>query len=496
MLDSDDAGRVTRLGALTPQYASPEQIRGETATTATDVYSLGLVLFKILTGDTPYGSGRKAGGRMYAEIAESPPPRPSESAQPPLLPSQLRADLDNIVLKSLSKEPERRYQTVEQFRDDIWRFVDGRPVQARPATLSYRARKFYGRNKVSVWAAALIVVSLCVGVVAAVSQASVARAQARAAAEARHRAELEAERARGEQQKAERTSRFMQSLLNYANPHWYDRGNGRTNITVREAIDDLIARMDTELADAPEVRADLHYTVGEVHRTHGAHEVALRHFRQSLDLYRRLHGEHHPKVARGMFYVSLFAAGGGEAEPLLRSGISIMRRADPGNVNLPYMLEYLAFWIMSDEGAGRNDGRLAEAEELVEEAKLLFLNHYSENHTTIITADTALAALARMRGDAARAAAIMEENLRRFRQVEGEREESLRRFAQTDEGGYYHIWALFYVAEAKLALGKASEAESLFKQALALGRGQWGANDPRLVDLIRYIDRTRAATGR
>ena len=168
---ADGVGGVTQLGALTPHYASPEQVRGETVTTASDVYSLGVVLFKVLTDRLPYRSTEKTNGDLQRAITESAPPLPSASAQTADMTSRLKGDLDNIVLKSLSKEPERRYHTVDQFAADLRRFAEGQPVMARPATLPYRAIKFYGRNKVSVWAAALILISLCAGIVAALSQA-------------------------------------------------------------------------------------------------------------------------------------------------------------------------------------------------------------------------------------------------------------------------------------------------------------------------------------
>jgi serine/threonine-protein kinase len=483
LLDADAgvAGHATQLGALTPQYASPEQVRGEPVTTATDVYSLGVVLFNLLTENLPYRVIGKTAGELLREITEGEPMLPSEASLTPLTMSGLKGDLDNIVLKALSKEPERRYQTVEQFSADVWRFVDGLPVLARRATLSYRASKFYGRNKASVWAAALIFLSLCAGLTAALWQANAARKQERIASEARLQAESEAERAKAEKGKAERTSRFMQSFLEYANPHWYGRGEGRINVTVREAIDDDAARIDTELSDEPEVRADLHYTVGEVYRTHGEGEKALTHFRQSLALYRQVHGERHPKVARGIYYlcVGLSRTGAGieEVEPLLRQAVATMRQIDPGNVNLPYMLQTLASWVEKDQRQHKNETRLAEAESLLLEAKTLFTRHYGENHVATISADSSLSALVLARGDLARAESLREEVLRRYRQAE--------------EGGHHHIWALFYLAEVKLALGKSVEAETLFGQASELGRRQWGANDFRFEHLTKRISQAR-----
>jgi tetratricopeptide (TPR) repeat protein len=484
---AEDASNVTQMGALTPQYASPEQVKGEAVTTATDIYSLGVVLFNLLTENYPYNFGNKTSGSLLREITEAAPSLPSEAARTHISPSQLRGDLDNIVLKSLCKEPERRYQTVEQFSADIWRFVDGLPVLARPATFLYRASKFYGRNKAPVLAAALILISLFAGIAVALSQANAARAQARIAAEAQRQAELETGRATAEKQKAERTSRFMQSFLNYANPHWVGRDYSSMNITVREALDDAVARMETELADAPELRADLHYTVGEVYRTHGEYEIALGHFRRSLDLYRQVHGERHPKVARGIYYVCTVmdnAEGAGieEIEPLLRQAVAMMRQTDPENVNLPHMLQSLAGWIRSGEQQNRSESRLAEAESLLLEAKTLFTRHHGENHGATISADGSLATLALTRGDLARAESMREEVLRRYRQAE--------------EGSDGHIRAFLSLAEIKLALGKGEEAETLFTQATELGRAQWGANDFRLERLLRRISQARAAASK
>jgi predicted Ser/Thr protein kinase len=477
-----DAAGVTQLGALTPLYASPEQVRGEAVTTASDVYSLGVVLFKVLTEDLPYRAVEKPNGDLLREITESAPRLPSAAAQATVTTSQLKGDLDNIILKSLSKEPERRYQTVEELSADLRRFSQGLPVLARPATLSYRAAKFYGRNKVPVWAAALIVISLCAGIIGALWQARAARIQARIASEARAAAELETARARNERDRAEKTSRFMQSILNYANPHWSGLGTrdeGRTNFTVREALQDVVTRMDTELADSPEVRADLHYTIGEVYAASGDGEPAFQHLRQSLALYRQVHGDEHPKVARGMYYLMFYETDLQKAEAQLRQAILIMRRTDPENANLPHMLQTLGERIVKAERESRDPSRLAEAEALILEAKAIFTRRGGESEEATVATDNSLVKLALVRGDLARAESLSKDVLRRFQ--------------QTDPGSYDHISALIYVGEVKLRQGKEAEAETFFRQALGLARQHWSANDVRIERLVNYIDQARAA---
>ena len=229
LLDEGDLASgqpVTILRAMTPEYASPEQIRGEPVTTATDIYSLGVVLYKLLTGRFPYNFDNATNGDVLKQITDTEPTVPSDSessldkqgrasGRECARSEQLKGDLDNIILKSLSKEPDRRYQTVEQFSADIWRYMDGLPVLARPATLSYRASKFYGRNKISVLAGIFIVVSLLTGLTVALWQAEVARGQARFAAEAQNlgaieteRAKTEEEKAKSEKEKAEKISRL------------------------------------------------------------------------------------------------------------------------------------------------------------------------------------------------------------------------------------------------------------------------------------------------
>lgn len=170
---------VTVQRVLTPEYASPEQARGESITTVSDVYSLGIFLYELLTGSRPYKLKHGSVDEITRAICEQEPERPStavtrlsertegiEKAR-----RQLRGDLDNIVLKALRKEPQRRYASVDQFSDDIRRHLEGLPVQARKDTFSYRAGKFVERHKLAVAAAALILLTLIGGIVGTASEA-------------------------------------------------------------------------------------------------------------------------------------------------------------------------------------------------------------------------------------------------------------------------------------------------------------------------------------
>ena len=193
LLDADHAGTVTSLptmtltlqGMMTPEYASPEQLKGEAITTASDVYSLGVVLFELLTGQRPYHlKGRRPDEVIHA-VCETELARVSTVAArpagipafkgPPLPAGKLRrllsGDLDNIVAKALRKEPLRRYGSAALLSEDIRRHLDGVPVQARPDTLPYRAGKFLRRNKVGVAAAALVALALVGGLITTVREA-------------------------------------------------------------------------------------------------------------------------------------------------------------------------------------------------------------------------------------------------------------------------------------------------------------------------------------
>jgi tetratricopeptide (TPR) repeat protein len=178
-LIDDSAGETAKnmtVAPMTPQYASPEQFRCEPMTTGTDVYSLGVILFELLTGVLPYASASGHAHELAAAICEQQVPKPSTVAQQsnPHVARELRGDLDNIVLKALQKEPRRRYTSALEFADDIERYLTGKPVTARRETAWYRSGKFVRRHKAGVALGASTAVLLLVAFVVTAFQYRVA----------------------------------------------------------------------------------------------------------------------------------------------------------------------------------------------------------------------------------------------------------------------------------------------------------------------------------
>jgi non-specific serine/threonine protein kinase/serine/threonine-protein kinase len=175
--------KVTGFLALTPEFASPEQVRGGPITTASDVYSLGVVLYRLISGVLPYRLRGDFSYELAKQILEKEAAAPSvaakehENAETAGFARQLRGDLDNIVLMALEKDPAKRYPSVERFVEDIRRHLEGFPVTARSAGYLYQLGKFAGRHKAGITVVALLIATLMGGIVATSWQARIAYAQ-------------------------------------------------------------------------------------------------------------------------------------------------------------------------------------------------------------------------------------------------------------------------------------------------------------------------------
>lgn len=280
---------------LTPEYGSPEQVRGEPITTASDVYSLGALLYVLLTGRSPYRGAMSSATEIERSICEEEPEKPSVAVvgrgpeekhkgsrapkEAEKLRRRLQGDLDNIVLKALRKEPHRRYSSVEQLSDDISRHLSSLPVTARPDTRRYRIAKFIQRNKAAVVAAALISLILIAGLAAVLWQSHVARL---------------------ERAKAVRINAFLQEMIGYSAVGGNSANRKGHDATVAEMLDDAAQRIETELKDQPEVRAEMLGTIGGTYMASAKYDVSARYLKEAYDLDLKLYGPHARQTASVM----------------------------------------------------------------------------------------------------------------------------------------------------------------------------------------------------
>ena len=296
ILDPVDEDPRTRTGLrpLTPQYASPEQLGGEPITTASDVYQLGILLCRLVSGKRPYESRRFLSPTRFRDWLEQvEPTRPSSlvtpdaarsrSERPDRLARKLQGDLDTIVLHAVEWEPGRRYASAEALVADVERHLEGLPIAARPPTLAYRTRKLLRRRPWLLPAAAALLL-LVLGYVFTVS---------------RHTSQLEAERnlARQEAERAEEVQRFLVDVFRSADPYATEAETDR-DVTVREALAVGAERVRNELEERPALQAPLLGTIGDVYANLDLPSRAVALQEEALALQRDLHGERSPAVAR------------------------------------------------------------------------------------------------------------------------------------------------------------------------------------------------------
>ena len=268
----------TALRAMTPEYASPEQVLGGPITTGSDVYQLGLILFELLTGRRAQVLEGLGPADIERVVCQQPPPRPSAVDHlPTSLRRQLLGDLDNVVLRALQKEPERRYGSVDRLLDDLVRYRAGLPVAARGDSIRYRAGKLLRRHRRAAAAAAAVVL-LVAAIVAFYSM----------------RLASERDRARREAATATAVADFLASLFRAADPVQ----SAGADVTARELLRRGGERIDAELADQPEVQSRMMDTIGDIYRSIDLLPAAIALHEKALDVRRRRLGARHPDVAQ------------------------------------------------------------------------------------------------------------------------------------------------------------------------------------------------------
>lgn len=365
--DPEPLATVAAYLPMTPEFASPEQIRGEPVTTATDVYSLGVLLYRLLAGRSPYRPAVEGRASLAEAVCNQEPLRPStvvgarakaaeekaESAERDRhLAKRLRGDLDKIVQKALSKEPARRYESAEQFAADVRRHLEGLPVLARQAGVGYRTRKFVGRHKIGVALAAAALIAI-------VSSAAWALVQ-------RSEALRQRDRAQAEEEKAKWASELLTDVFGASDP---SESRGK-EIKAIELLDigrrQLIAR-----GDQPEQRAQQIAVLGRVYSELGQYGVAKDLFNRSHDLLARegvSQGTQLAETILGLAQAESDLGNDERAEELMIEGIRLLEESPDGRESTMYA-----------QALNNYAGLLAENPNRVKEAEVQFSRVLSLN---------------------------------------------------------------------------------------------------------------------
>ena len=333
LLDDDSGHTRTGHVLLTPDHASPEQLRGDPITTATDVYQLGALLLRLLVDASPMSPEATTAQALHAAADNLEVPRPSlevaksddpgsvahaRSSRPDQLARSLRGDLDTIVGKALHPDPTHRYASVSALAGDLRLYLEGRPISARPDTFSYRAGKYLRRHPWVAPVAALLVVAI-------LAYAVTVFRYTRQLQEREEAAQLEADRA-GEVQ------RFLVDLFASADPRVPSDPELGRRITVLEALDIGTERLETELTDRPRLRAPILASIAEVYSNLGAFDRGLPLASEALDIHLEVDGPDAETVRDNLDLLSglHFAAGeGARAVELQRQRLAAAQAAAP-----------------------------------------------------------------------------------------------------------------------------------------------------------------------
>ncbi len=488
-LNPDEAGytvpvTVTEMRVMTPEYASPEQVRGESITTASDVYQLGILLYELLTGCRPHRFSGERKAEIERIICEREPDRPSTAITRPVeddgitaardisglrstpvdrLRKQLTGDLDRIVLMALRKEADRRYQSADQFLEDIKRYLAGLPVQAQSDTWTYRTAKFVRRHRLGVAASTSLAFLVVVLSGMAFQFALVTSEQN--------------EKIRIALEKKNQVTDLVLGMFEMSDPE-FSRGR---EITAREILERGAERLDHELLDQPDVKAEMLNTIGTVYMQLGLFEEAEPSVRKALEMRRELYGgQDSEELAQSLYRMALWMEemGNGEDAKLLHEEALGMR-------------ERLFEAPHRDIAASLND------------FGVLMISYFGDLEEAELLFRSALEMRLALEGPESKAISETMSNLALVRnELEdyGEAESLYRRALAMQQSvlGEDHPYVasnLHNLGTLMFDLQSYDEAESMFRQAMSLRETLYGPRHNQVANSMNYLGRTLQMKG-
>ena len=478
--DQDSSQTRTGVYLLTPEYAAPEQVRGEPVTTATDVYALGAVLYELLSGRRAQSFSQRSPAELARVVGEVTPPPPSQAMarrarregvdvpgagptevaaargiDPGRLERALRGDLDAIVMHALRKEPRQRYASVEALLADLERQRAGRPVAARHGTLAYRGRRFLRRHRVPVAAVALVVLSLLGGLVTATRQGRLAAR---------------------ESERAQQVTEFLIGLFRVSHP---SESRGR-ELSARELLDSGVVRVERELADDPELQAEMLTLLGSIYRELAVLDRADTLLRRAVALRESLHGADSEALASSLNELGglmLVTGNYDAADSVLRRSLAIReRRLGARDTVVAVSLNNLAV-------ARSNLGDDVEAERLYRRALEIDLRVYGPEHPQVATDLSNLGNVLRRKADYDAADSVTGAAV------------AIRR-RQLPAGDPKIADAIANLAMLRSAQGRLADAERLHREALAIRRATLGDDHPDVALSLNAVATTLTRLGR
>ncbi len=453
---------------MTPAHASPEQVRGDVITTASDIYVLGVLLYELLCGRRPFQLLGASLLEMERIICEQEAPTPSEmvartareapemltdivacrSTTPARLQRFLHGEVDSIIDMAMRKDPERRYSSAEQLAADLERHLSGKPVLASKDTWLYRTRKFIGRHKLAVAASTAAVVTL-----AAFATITFVQAQ---------RIAYERDIATTERTRAEQVSSFLVELFELSDPS-RSRGN---QVTARELLDIGARRVNLGLADQPETRATLLGTIGTVYQSLGLYSDSVALLEEGLKSQIAIHGPQDAAVADALRTLGDALCDRGDlaqCEARLTAALDMQRK-----VLGPTALE-IAPTLMSQGKLAQLRGDEAAAERLFEQSLDVYRTHGQERTTGATSVMNELAILYSYGGRQDKAETLYRAALDIDRQALGN---------DHPQVGHH----LHNLAVALQAQGKLDEAAPLYEESMQILRRVLGERHPQTLD--------------